>query len=43
MVYAGPMNKTCGVEITLSSDNEVETAYCGLPHAHAGEHGEWQR
>lgn len=33
---------TCDFEITLTGDNESESAYCGLPVAHVGAHGAWR-
>lgn len=38
----GVIMTTCNFEATLVSGDEVETAYCGYPYNHSGEHGNWE-
>lgn len=34
--------RTCGHETDDGNRDDPSYAYCGKPHAHAGEHGDWQ-
>lgn len=34
-------NTDCHFEVSDGNVDDPSYAYCGLPHAHAGDHGEW--